>query len=150
IRLLMPPEQVTVLDSIATNNYYHVRTSQNEQGWAYSPNIEIVTSQPSPPTTTAAFPDARDAPIAGWSGPIFKLSQSYPTTPPPAEAQPWKVFDFKTQAAQYIAAVYQYAIAGNTAVDWRGEANATRKWYHVPWLHPGPNGREFVHGLTRE
>jgi hypothetical protein len=25
-----------------------------------------------------------------------------------------------------------------------------RKWYHAPWLHAGPSGREFIHGLTRE
>jgi len=26
----------------------------------------------------AAFPDAHDPPPAGWTGPVFKLSQAYP------------------------------------------------------------------------
>jgi hypothetical protein len=33
-------------------------------------------------------------------------------------------------------------------VEFRGQDNPTRKWYHAPWLHPGPSGREFTHGLT--
>jgi len=152
IRLLTPPEEVTLLEATATNNYYRVRTSQNEEGWTYRPNIEVVTVGPAvpPPTTVTPFPDARSAPTAGWTGPVFKLSQDYPSTPPAVGTQPWKQFDFRTQAAEYLAAVYAYALAGNREVDWQGDQNTTRKWYHVPWLHPGANGREFVHGLTRE
>src|SRR4051812_28474181 len=34
--------------------------------------------------------------------------------------------------------------------DWRVENNTQVAWYHVPWQHYGPNGREGVHGLTKE
>jgi hypothetical protein len=151
IRLLTPPEEVTLLSPNATNNYYHVRTNQNEEGWAYRPNVEIVTVQPEPPQPEPTpFPDARDAPIAGWDGPVFKLSQNYPTSPPPPETQPWKAFNFRTQPEQYLASVLAYVLEGNREVEWRVDQNSIRKWYHVPWLHSGPNGREFVRGLTRE
>lgn len=151
IRLLTPPEELTVVSTTATNNYYHVTTSQQENGWVYRPSIELVTVPPAPPPpSTSPFPSARGEPLAGWNGPLFKLSQNYPTTTPAAETLPWKAFDFRTQASQYLAAVYAYALAGNREVDWQGDQNAVRKWYHVPWLHSGANGREFVHGLTRE
>lgn len=96
------------------------------------------------------FPDAHEMPPAGWSGPVFKLSQDYPKAPPYAETYPWKRFDFATQPEQYIQAVYRYAIEGNVESGWDGFNNAVRKWYHAPWMHYGNNGREFIHGLTRE
>ena len=34
---------------------------------------------------SAAFPDAHDPPPAGWTGPVFKLSQNYPATLPALE-----------------------------------------------------------------
>ena len=36
----------------------------------------------------AAFPDAHNPPPAGWTGPVFKLSQSYPSTLPPNRDEP--------------------------------------------------------------
>lgn len=101
-------------------------------------------------TLVGQFPSSRDVPPAGWSGPVFALSQDYPTTRPTNQAMPWKAFDFRTNPNGYLNAVLQYAYDGNIAVDWRGQDNATRKWYHAPWLHTGIKGREFIHGLTRE
>jgi len=54
----------------------------------------------------------------------------------------------------YMMAVRAYVYEGN--VDpanpnkpWVVQKNS-RPWYHAPWLDAGRNGREFVHGLTRE
>jgi hypothetical protein len=107
-------------------------------------------------TTTVAqpavhnFPDAHDEPVASWTGPVFQLSQAYPTTLPAIGPTPWKAFDFRTQTNQYLKAVLDYALEGNTEVDFRGQDNSVRKWYHAPWLHAGDKGREFVHGMTHE
>src|SRR5206468_1101099 len=153
IRLLTPPEQLELLQPSPTNRYYHVRTAANETGWVWGPNIELVSVGPqpgSPPPGAPVFPDAHDPPPAGWTGPVFKLSQSYPTTQPAGGSQPWKAFDFRTQSAQYLQAVLNYALDGNLAVDFDGNRNAVRKWYHTPWLHATNLGREFIHGLTRE
>jgi hypothetical protein len=98
----------------------------------------------------SAFPDAHDKPPAGWTGPVFRLSQSYPSSLPSLGTAPWRQIDFRTQSTQYLKAVLTYALAGNTAVDFRGQDNTVRKWYHAPWMHAGPAGREFIHGLTRE
>ena len=102
------------------------------------------------PSHGQTFPNAHTPPIPGWTGPVFQLRQDYPTSPPPAEGLSWKAFDYKTQPIQYVQSVLQYAYEGNTAVDWQVERNMTRNWYHAPWMHHGNQGRELVHGLTRE
>ena len=101
------------------------------------------------------FPDCSYSPPPGWNpaagDPVFVLSQDYPTTDPSQSLeQPWKAIDFHQQPAAYMQAVIDYCYEGNLEVEFRGQDNTTRKWYHAPWLHPGPNGREFTHGLTGE
>ncbi|HEX7815954.1 MAG TPA: hypothetical protein VF436_12560, partial [Dyella sp.] len=34
--------------------------------------------------------------------------------------------------------------------DWYVQNNKVRAWYHAPWQHYGPSGREGIHGLTKE
>lgn len=96
------------------------------------------------------FPDAHELPPAGWTGAVFKLSQAYPTSPPASQTHPWESIDFKTQPQSYMDAVLDYVYEGNIEVDFRVQDNAVRKWYHAPWMHWGPRGREFIHGMTRE
>lgn len=101
----------------------------------------------------AAFPDARDAPPPGWQGPVFRLSQNYPRTLPRISNPPWMRHDFMdpAQAPQYMQAVLNYCLQGNTANNFADVSrNGVRKWYHAPWLHVGGAGREFIHGMTRE
>lgn len=96
------------------------------------------------------FPDARDEPIRGWIGESFKLSQDYPKSPPVVTKLPWSEIDPTVEPNRYIRTVLEYAVEGNEQVDWRGDQNSIRKWFHAPWLHWGRNGREFIHGLTHE
>ncbi len=96
------------------------------------------------------FPDIAYSPPNGWTGNVFQLSQDYPTALPVAEDVPWKTIDFKTQPQAYLEAVIAYCFEGNIPVEFVGQNNSVRKWYHAPWLHYGNNGREFVRGLTRE
>ncbi len=104
----------------------------------------------------AAFPDAFNSPPAGWTGPVFKLSQSYPATRPrlePASRARWRNLDFRNaaQAPQYMRAVLDYCLEGNRDRDFQDIGNnPIRKWYHAPWLHAGAAGRDFIHGLTQE
>ena len=104
----------------------------------------------------AAFPDAFNAPPPGWTGPVFRLSQTYPTSLPSLEARSrrkWMDFDFRNpaQAPGYLRAVLNYCIEGNTANDFTSiGTNPVRKWYHAPWLHTTSGGREFIRGMTRE
>jgi hypothetical protein len=104
----------------------------------------------------AAFPDAHNPPPTGWTGPVFKLSQNYPTTLPslePASSRRWTQFDFTkpTEAPPYIKAVLDYCLEGNTATNFADVSqNPVRTWYHSPWLHSTASGREFIHGLTKE
>jgi hypothetical protein len=86
-----------------------------------------------------------------YTGRVFKLSQDYPTAPPPASAlPPFMTSDFQKDWKNYMMQVRSYCFEGNTNTDWRVENNTVRKWYHIPWQHYGPNGREGIHGLTKE
>jgi hypothetical protein len=103
-----------------------------------------------PIVRSQAFPSSNDPIPSGWTGPVFKLRQDYPTTQPAVGPQPWKSFSFKTQPILYLKSVLSYCEEGNVDVDWQLERNTVRNWYHAPWLHTTPNGREFVRGLTGE
>jgi hypothetical protein len=92
----------------------------------------------------------------------FVLRQDYPETYNSKESLPWANLDPKVNHVQYMQAVLKYCLEGNTdeGVDFRVEKNKVRNWYHAPWLHddgqktpdkkPIGNGREYLHGLTRE
>jgi hypothetical protein len=101
-------------------------------------------------SASAQFIDAHEVPPAGYTGHVFHLSQTYPTTKPTGEAKPWKSIDYKTHAAEYLNAVLNYCYEGNIQVDWDVQNNAVRKWYHAPWMHRENQGREFIRGTTRE
>lgn len=49
IRLLHPPEVVTLIEPTKTAGYYHVHTAANEDGWVWGPNVNVqVTPAPTP------------------------------------------------------------------------------------------------------
>ena len=114
--------------------------------WAFSLRGTGTVARETPPPAFN-FPSARDTPPPGWTGPVFELSQDYPLTLPEGELKPWKAFDFKTQPIEYLNAVLAYGLEGNIEVDFQGQLNTVRKWYHAPWMH---TGREFIHGMTHE
>jgi hypothetical protein len=120
----------------------------SEPGPQFSPAPRV--PDPGEPVRVENFVDAHDEPPPGWTGPVFQLSQHYPSAMPAIGPAPWTQLDFRTDTVRYLNAVLKYALEGNTAVDFRGQDNAVRKWYHAPWLHTGDSGREFVHGLTKE
>jgi hypothetical protein len=109
----------------------------------------VPTPPPPPRAAMFAFPNARDNPPANWTGPVFRLSQNYPTTMPSPEQYPWKQIDFKTQPMEYARAVLAYCLEGNitSGGDFDINQNTVRQWYHAPWMHPN---REFIHGMTSE
>jgi hypothetical protein len=86
-----------------------------------------------------------------YKGAVFKLSQDYPTTRPPASRLPdFLKIDFRQDWRGYMMAARRYCFEGNVEVDWRVENNRVRRWYHMPWQHYGAFGREGIHGLTKE
>ena len=98
----------------------------------------------------APFPDAHDPVPPSWTGKVFRLSQKFPVTPPAPDAQPWLALDPISQPSAYVNALYRYVLEGNIESDWDGGTNKVRPWFHVPWMHFGSRGRDFVRGLTRE
>jgi hypothetical protein len=58
IRLLLPPEELTLLDTAKTNNYFHVVVVESsDTGWVYAPNVTVVID---PVTTLTAIATAVD------------------------------------------------------------------------------------------
>jgi hypothetical protein len=46
IRLLTPPEVLTVISLTQVNGYYHVKTSQGEDGWVFHARVHLGTALP--------------------------------------------------------------------------------------------------------
>jgi hypothetical protein len=120
------------------------------------------TAQPNPANTAAnllpRFPDFGSLPKPGdYNSRIFKLSQDFPVEKPPMEPAVQKILsiDYTKDWQGYMEAVRDYIYEGNieaegVANDFYLEDNKVRRWYHVPWQHYGPYGREGIHGLTKE
>ncbi|MEQ1753059.1 MAG: hypothetical protein ABL973_02880 [Micropepsaceae bacterium] len=85
---------------------------------------------------------------ADWKGHLFKGSYAYPRKVPD-EKHPWLSINFRSDPRRYLNSLLAYALEGQDLRHWDVAANKVRRWYHVPWLGPGPNGREYIHGLTR-
>ncbi len=97
----------------------------------------------------------------------FEMSQAYPDSVSD-DVQPWLAINPFLDPARYMDAVLSYSLEGNIDVDFKGQDNAIRKWYHAPWLHDDGHrfvpedergehyrgmlnaGREALRGMTRE
>jgi hypothetical protein len=108
---------------------------------------------------TYGFPDFGYLPspedVEGHGGQVFKLSQQYPTAKPGKDKlPPFLNTNFKQDWRKYAAEVRAYCLEGNIDddVDFRVEKSRPhlRRWFHAPWQHYGPAGREGLRGLTRE
>ena len=119
-----------------------------QQAFPFHPLASSTCDQPQTP-----FCDALMQPPPGWSGHVFRLSQNFPGSPP-NDAQPWLAFDPRTRPNEYLRAALAYFYEGNirqeTEASFDPVLNTVRGWYNAPWQDVGLNGREFVHGLTRE
>jgi len=107
--------------------------------------------EPPPQKPFASYNPKFKPPASEYKGPLFKLSQDYPTHMPSAKELP--VFfktDFRADWREYIMQARSYCLEGNTEVEWDVQKNKVRHWYNMPWQDYGPNGREAIHGLTRE
>jgi hypothetical protein len=104
-------------------------------------------------TPTTPFCSSTVALPANWKGDHFNLSQNYPRVIP-RDVMPWLAVDPKAEPERYLRTVLDYFYAGNIRTDMSRSfdpaRNKVRNWYGAPWLDFGPNGREPIHGLTRE
>lgn len=95
-------------------------------------------------------------PPSAYSGRVFRLSQRYPLTEPDASLRPeFLKIDYTRNWKEYLLAAQDYCfrdnvLGGDEANDFDAAARDEPTWFHVPWQHYGPSGREGVHGLTKE
>jgi hypothetical protein len=126
--------------------------SQPAAAQAPGPALLALPTQCDTPTTPFCASTVSLPP--NWQGRAFQLAQDYPQAPPTGEARPWLQFDPRTQPKQYIDAVLAYFYQGNVRANVENSfdpaVNRVRGWYNAPWQDQGFNGREPLHGLTRE
>jgi hypothetical protein len=134
---------------------------QAEPATAARPRSAEAEPAPSAGSRTDLLPNFPDfGYMAGpgeYHGRVFKLRQDFPKEKPALDERVKAILaiDFHTDWTKYLLAVRDYIYEGNIerdgyANDFYLEDNRVRGWYHVPWQHSGPNGREGVHGLTKE
>jgi hypothetical protein len=121
--------------------------------------LAAVPASAAAPAAKGRFPDFGFLP-AGYAGRVFKLSQDFPSVEPDQSAIPeffadgvqgdWKDGDLKSGWKAYMQALRSYCFEGNVQADWRVEENKVRRWFHMPWQHYGPTGREGIRGMTKE
>lgn len=73
IRLLLPPDVITVLDPTKTNGYFHVRTEEDEEGWVYGRYVRILSEEEPEPTSTET---AEASPVVSGA-PAFSISEDW-------------------------------------------------------------------------
>jgi hypothetical protein len=127
--------------------------------------VKVIGSQPIPEAAEPEkpghrFPDFGYLPHpSNYEGRVFKLSQDYPKTLPAANSIPEiatrDMENVKKEWKKYLLDAREYCFKGNVGADdveddWQVENNQQNKWFHMPWQHYGPNGREGIHGLTKE
>ena len=123
---------------------------------AQTPSAQAVATPSNP--SSDPFPDFEFLPgPANYTGKAFRLSQQYPTALPGNDRIPDFIkIDFKSSWRAYLLAARDYCFKGNITPggdvekDWRVADQNPRGWFHMPWQHYGPQGREGVHGLTQE
>lgn len=127
---------------------------------------EVVT--PEPKAEKHAFANSPTTPPPDWKGPVFELSDDYPTKAPPPctpKSCPWLGVDvdWGTPAsapdwnngkwADYMQAMKTYIRQGQDdgMTGLKVNVDGKTRWYHVPWMAYDPTvGRDFVHGTTNE
>lgn len=117
--------------------------------------IAAVTMFAAGAVSAGTFPDFGYQPPSSYKGALFQLSQSYPQqlpagTPAFFSQLPSPLSNDFEQWRSYTDEVKQYCLEGNVETDWDVQKNPVRHWYHMPWQHYGPLGREGIHGLTKE
>lgn len=115
---------------------------------AFGPWFCLVTSLFLAGSANASALDRIERPHASWRGTVFEPNFRFPARARPG-TRPWEALSFRKEPKRYLRILLDYALQGQDRVHWQLRANRVRGWYHVPWLGPGPNGREFIHGLTR-
>ncbi|HEY1602816.1 MAG TPA: hypothetical protein VGG64_24645, partial [Pirellulales bacterium] len=103
------------------------------------------------------YPDFSFLPPPGdYEGRVFRLSQDYPAKPSGPDVLPaFLKVDFRKEWRRYIIEVRDYCFkdnvaGGNVEDDFQVAKSKPPYWFHMPWQHFSPMGREGVHGLTKE
>ncbi len=70
IRLLSPPEKLTLIEAPTTSGYYHVKTQDGVEGWAWGKNLQVgIAPGTTPPVETGGTSTTASAISSDWEKP---------------------------------------------------------------------------------
>ena len=73
IELLLPGDELTILDPVKRENYFNVRAADGEEGWVWSPNIRVFAADSAAPAVVAGPPEVyRTCPLEGDAVQAFR------------------------------------------------------------------------------
>ncbi|MFI5389939.1 MAG: hypothetical protein ACHQYQ_01160 [Bacteriovoracales bacterium] len=104
-----------------------------------------------PSFSNTHFPSSLDPIPKDYKGPVFQISDEFPQEiQSEKDIKNWEKFNPISSPQDYAKNIKEYCLEGQIESNWNGFGNKIRKWYNMPWLHTGNDGREFVWGLTKE
>lgn len=78
VAILEPGEHLDLIDPSPTAGYYHVRSTEGDEGWVYVRSVEVVTAVPAAPTARpAARPPTGPARPASVEGIVSIIPQTW-------------------------------------------------------------------------
>jgi hypothetical protein len=148
--MFLPLFAAVVLVNLALY-FSHAGSAEEPASSAFQPTAKADQKQP-------PFPDFGFLPPKEqYTDRLFVLRQDYPNKRPdndPVSDLLRIPFDNNADGLdnwkKYLLALRDYCFEGNIDVGFHVQDNKKRNWYHAPWQHYGRNGREGIHGLTRE
>ena len=90
--MLLPGDELTILDPVEQNNFLNVHAADGEEGWVWTPNIRVF-ALPNPTTAPAGPPETyRPCPFEGSAEQQFRRQsnrlKNRNTGPTPAQIDP--------------------------------------------------------------
>jgi uncharacterized protein YraI len=90
IELLLPGDELTILNPVEQANYFNVRAADGEEGWVWSPNIRVFAADSPAPAVVAGPPEVyRTCPLEGDAVQAFRQAanrlKNRNTAPTPAQ-----------------------------------------------------------------
>jgi hypothetical protein len=68
------------------------------------------------------------------------------------KTHPWLSINYKLEPQRYLESVLDYCFDGNIKPEVANSFDMSKstRWFHAPWQHSSPTGREPIHGCTQE
>ena len=137
------------------------KTAANQRAKFVNPERKLAsTAAPkATPNLKFGFEIADKASGATTKLPKFALQGNYSKMVVKANDRPWRGMNLTDakESLKFAFMMQKYVYEGmanqdpkNVNKNFIAQKNPVRDWCHMPWMHVGANGREAIHGMTKE